>query len=163
MIIIIRGPINSGKTSCLEKIKENSKNPYGFLIKKAFHCEIYIGQYIFDIRTGKSVPFTYIEGFLPENTAVWSKYMSYCLTLQGYKFADSIVENAIKEAPGVIIADEFGPMELDGKGLWPLFENLLRFEKSNDTRLYISIRDECYEEAAKKMKLKDRELTEIKV
>ena len=144
MIIIITGPVNSGKTTrLLSRYQACKPDADGFAITKAFHNGVWIGQDLLHLATGKSSPFSYLLPHLPPGAAVAVQVGQYAILNDGLAEAWAIAGSATERRVKTVFTDEFGPVELQGMGLWPVFEHLARYAASGDRRLCIAVRQTC--------------------
>jgi len=122
MIIILTGPVNSGKTTLLKRVVEELRKQNfsldGFLSEAVVHAQEKIGYNLLDLKLNKSLPFIRKSGHKD-----WQKIGPYFFIPQGLAWANQVIRRS-KEAE-ILIVDEIGPLELSGKGLWPVLEKAL--------------------------------------
>jgi nucleoside-triphosphatase THEP1 len=153
MIYIITGPIGSGKSSRLVEIYNNIGGGDGFYNQRMFENGACIGQNLTELKSGDSAPLTRIIGHVPLNWNEAYRYKNYSFSFDGFKFAEKIIEKALKTSLPVFI-DEIGPLELRKKGLYNSFAKLLRSDKN----IYAVIRDACLEKALAKFHISNYSL-----
>jgi len=122
MILILTGPIHSGKTSLLKRVArelEDRKIPVdGFLSESVNKGGEILGYDLYDIQNKRSFPFIRKEG---ENG--WEKIGAFVFLPSGLRKAKRIISN---HSPSKwLFVDEIGPLELSEKGLWPAFKHTL--------------------------------------
>lgn len=116
MIWILSGPVHSGKTSLLRKLagewKEDGIAFDGYLTPAVVVGGQTIGYDWFDLKTESLLPFLRTSG-----QAHWQRVGPF------FFIPETLGEAKRKIAPGegrgVLIVDEVGPLELQGKGVWP--------------------------------------------
>ncbi len=121
MIFILSAPVHSGKTTWLSQVvtelKKHNRLCKGILSYAVFDDDKRIGYDIENIETGKRQPFIrrvgYDVGF--DDVDVY---------LGEYHFRSVVIEEVnrmLKEAVNadVVIIDEIGPLELQGRGFFP--------------------------------------------
>ncbi|NIM57696.1 MAG: DUF2478 domain-containing protein [Candidatus Aminicenantes bacterium] len=115
MIIILTGPVHSGKTTLLRKVvQELKKQKYrvdGFLSEAVWKKEETVGYDLFDLKTERSIPFIRKAG-----EKEWQKIGPYFFIPEGLAEAEKIILRGKKA--DILVVDEVGPLELSGKGFW---------------------------------------------
>lgn len=147
MIYIVTGPVNSGKSTRLLSIYNNTKNGDGFYLKKTFKGSVYTGQEIIRLSSGIKMPFSYLADFMPE---VWDeayRYKHYSFSRAALKFAEDIIAENFNPS----YLDEIGPIELAGEGFYNIFIKLLKTNKD----IYTVVRYECLSDIIKKFNIKN--------
>ena len=116
MIFILTGPVHSGKTSLLkslvERLKRNRIPMRGFLSLAAYEGNQHLGYDLFDLEEKSMSPFIRKSGLQD-----WQKVGEYYFIPEVLGLACKIIEEC--RPPHLLIVDEVGPLELQGKGLWP--------------------------------------------
>ncbi len=122
MIFILTGPVHSGKTTFLNKVihvlKKKGVKIDGFLSKVVGKREETQGYDLFDLNEEKSIPYIRREG-----EKGWQKIGSFLFIPQGLADAEKIILRGKDSC--ILIIDEIGPLELEGKGLWPALKNVI--------------------------------------
>lgn len=122
MVIILTGPVNSGKTTLLrravEELRKQNFNLDGFLSDAVVHAKKKIGYNLLDLKMNRSIPFIRKSGHKD-----WQKVGPYFFIPEGLAWANQVIRRS-SEAE-ILIVDEIGPLELSGKGLWPVLEKVL--------------------------------------
>ena len=142
MINIVTGKRNSGKTTHLKNFYEKSQKGAGFLSIKIFDNQSqHIGYNLLNLKTKIEVPFIRQIQHIPE---IWNekyKFGTYSFSIDGFKFAESIINNCQEEP---IFIDEIGLLEIsEKKGFFNLLINNIHKD------IYFSIRDIYIEDAKK--------------
>lgn len=123
MIHILTGRVDSGKTALIEQVINNldplKKRFSGFLTKKVYEGDQFIGYDLFDLKQREACPF--IRMTLPAGKEQIGRFY----------FLPSGLEKAIRiilrhQIIDYLIVDEVGPLELAGRGLWPALSQQLR-------------------------------------
>ena len=122
MLFILTGPIHSGKTTLLKKVVKELKDQQhridGFLSEVVIkNCEIF-GYDLFDLREKRSIPFLRKKG-----EEGWENIGSYFFMPQSLEKANNIILRSKED--DLLIVDEVGPLELEGKGLWPVLKKVI--------------------------------------
>ncbi len=116
MILVLTGPVHAGKTSFLKNLlpvlRAQGVPVSGYLSPAVLKRGQLSGYDLFDIKTGKSVPFLRRQG-----RAGWQRVGPYYFLPSGLQAA----QNTILSCPAGewLIVDEVGPQELAGRGVWP--------------------------------------------
>lgn len=122
MIFILTGPIHSGKTTLLKKVvqelKEQKHRVDGFLSETVWEKEEIVGYDLFDLKKDRAIPFIRRKG-----EKEWQKVGSYFFIPQSLAEAENIILSG-KEAD-ILVVDEVGPLELSGKGFWPVLKQVI--------------------------------------
>lgn len=147
MIYIITGPVNSGKSTYLLSLYNRSKIGDGFYLKKLFDGQTYIGQEIICLSTNISMPFSYLHNYIPTNWDEAYRYDKYSFSLSAFAYARNISDSYADP----FFLDELGPLEIQNKGLYDIFNKLLA--ANND--IYVVIRDNCLSDIINKFDLKN--------
>lgn len=147
MMYIITGPVNSGKSTRLLSIYNNTKNGDGFYLKKTFKGSLYTGQEIIRLSSGIKMPFSYLADFIPEYWDEACRYKNYSFSRAALKFAEDIFAENFNPA----FLDELGPIELAGEGFYDIFNNLLKTNKD----IYAVVRYECLFDIINKFDIKN--------
>jgi nucleoside-triphosphatase THEP1 len=122
MILVLAGPVHSGKTSLLRHLLpdlEALEVPVcGYLSLAVRSDGEIIGYDLFDIKKGRSLPFLRTEG-----EDAWQKVGPYFILPSGLKAAEAAI---LGRKPGErLIVDEVGPLEFSGQGVWPALSRAL--------------------------------------
>ncbi len=122
MIFILTGEVGSGKTALLKKIVAELQfrgvQIDGFLSERIKDGDETAGYDLFDLRKRTRIPFLRRNG-----RDGWQKVGTYYVLPAGLAEAKSIIGRS--GSPGLLIIDEAGPLELEGKGVWPSLGQVL--------------------------------------
>jgi iron complex transport system ATP-binding protein len=134
MIIIVTGPIHSGKTTFVLKLTDWMFNqeliPFGYVSPAVFENDSRAGYDLLELKTQQRFPLLRKKG----NPGM-PRIGAYFFIPSGLELASQI----ISDCPGnICIIDEIGPKELEGGGLWPPISKRL---KSGPTNILFVIRD----------------------
>ncbi len=157
MIVIITGKIDSGKTSRLLSVYNESKAGDGFVIKKVYEHNNNIGQDIVRLSTGDNKPFSLKKSLVPRHWDEVYSYGPYSFSVQGFLFANSIITDAIQMSYEPLYIDEIGPLELQEKG----FSDILLLALASKKNLYITVRDTCLQAVIRKFDIHQFEVINI--
>jgi len=115
-VLVLTGPVHSGKTSFLVGAAAiwhlAGLNVGGFLNKSLLDRGKIMGYDLFDLRGGESVPFLRAGG-RPD----WQRVGRFSLLPGGLERAESILVRDL--GADILVVDEVGPLELAGLGIWP--------------------------------------------
>jgi nucleoside-triphosphatase THEP1 len=122
MILVLTGPVHSGKTSLLRRLLPDFKAlaiPLcGYLSPAIGGDWDVLGYDLLEVGTGRSLPFLRTAG-----EAGWQRVGPYFLLPGGLEAAESSIRSW---KPGeVLIVDEVGPLEFSGRGVWPALSKML--------------------------------------
>ena len=132
---ILTGPVHSGKTSLLDSLSREAERRsvrfQGFLSPAVWEEGKHIGYDLLTLPERRSFPFLRKEG-LPNRQSVGPYY----LAPEALEAALGLIR-AGAAAP-LLIVDEIGPLELEGKGVWPALEDV--FSRPPE-KMLLTIRD----------------------
>ncbi|MCK4329193.1 hypothetical protein KAX02_05070 [candidate division WOR-3 bacterium] len=158
MVCLIIGEINQGKTQKILSVYNRKKQGDGFITRKLFKNNTFIGYEIVRLSTEKSVPFAYMRDYAPSEWDEIYKYGPYTFSRKAFTFAENIVDEIIKKRINPIFIDEVGPLELQGKGFFRTLKEVLNTEKD----IYITVRDHCVDEVIKKFNIRKYDVIKLK-
>lgn len=122
MIFILTGPVNSGKTTFLKRVIEELKRQKfkldGFLSEAILENQEKIGYDLLDLGSERIIPFIRKSG-----RQDWPRIGPFFFIPEGLSWAKKIILRS-REAE-ILVVDEIGPLELSGKGLWPVLEKVI--------------------------------------
>ncbi|MFM6926090.1 MAG: nucleoside-triphosphatase [Ferruginibacter sp.] len=140
-IYIFSRPIRSGKTTELLEWSNLQKNIAGILMPDINGC-----RKIFNIHTKEVFEAECIDPAITDAplTAV-GKFHFYTAA---FEKGNSIVQQAFNQAPGWLIIDEAGKLELKGQGFYPAVADAVKLYSNKDRQgnLLITVRDSLCEE-----------------
>lgn len=121
MILILTGPVHSGKTSFLQKlvleVKEQGCRVDGYLSIAIFKDKELIGYDLFDLKDEKASPFLRRDGAMS-----WEKVGPYFFVPKALEQAKrKIINHSSKD---FLFVDELGPLEIQGGGIWPALQEI---------------------------------------
>ncbi len=152
-IFIFSQPIHSGKTTQLLHWCNQQKNVTGILMP-----DIDGKRKILDLETKEL--FT-IEcdnpSDSPEELITVGKYHFYATA---FKKANTILLSALSRNPQLLVIDEVGKLELEGKGFYPGVKKAIEDHEKKliSTQLILVVREGLYDEAVNFFKIKDHTL-----
>ena len=148
-IFIVCGPVGGGKTTftrnITEFLKDQDINSEGILSERIMAGSKTTGYDIVDIATGKREIFLREDGNSGEETI--GKFYIYSA---GLETGRSILGALVSEKTGIVIIDEVGFMELQGRGWYNSISELL--DKSPN-HILMTVRDKYVDEVKKKWNL----------
>lgn len=146
MTYMLTGPVHSGKTSFLQELtqtwKEKGFNLDGFLSVAQWQDKKHIGYDLFDLKNEQSIPFIRKTGH-----PGWTSTGPYFFIPQGLRKAGHIINRGYNAS--LLVVDEIGPLEMEGKGLWPALKKVIF---SKQCRILLVVRNNILGEIKKKLK-----------
>jgi nucleoside-triphosphatase THEP1 len=122
MIFILTGEVGSGKTTLLKKIVAELKlrgvKIDGFLSDRITDGEETVGYDLFDLKKRTRIPLLRRNG-----RSGWQKVGPYFVLPAGLAEAVRIIGRSASDE--LLVIDEAGPLELEGKGCWPALSQRL--------------------------------------
>jgi nucleoside-triphosphatase THEP1 len=100
------------------QLKKQNIKVAGFLSLYTEEKDQFIGYDLFDLIQGTRIPFIRKEG-----QKAWQKIGPYCFIPESLEHAQNIILRSTKA--DICFIDEVGPLELEGKGLWPALKQVL--------------------------------------
>ena len=154
MIKIITGDRDSGKTSYLKYLVEDSKFFNGFLESKIFDENgKFMGYDLIDIETGEKFEF-----ITTDMNREGRKLDKFIIIEEGIKKGKEIILKGIDKNK-ILVVDEVGQLEIDGK----LFHDEIVKAIKSGIEMYVTVRKELINEFIKKYELDSREYTFIRM
>jgi len=154
MIKIITGDRDSGKTSYLKYLVEDSKFFNGFLESKKFDKDgKFTGYNLIDIETGESFEF-----ITTDMTREGRKLDKFVIIEEGIRKGKEIILKGIDKNK-ILVVDEVGQLEIEGK----LFHDEIVKAIKSGIEMYVTVRKELTNEFIKKYDLDSREYTFIRM
>ncbi len=137
---VLTGPVHSGKTTCLQKtcalLSGRGIGLGGYLSEAVFENGVQAGYDLVSLKNGVKNAFIRKEG-----EPGWMKTGSFFFIPAGIEMAAKIILQGAKS--DVLVVDEAGPLELEGKGVWPA---LSRAISQGSAELLLVIRTRKLEE-----------------
>ena len=121
-VIVVHGPIGSGKTATCIEIAERAPSGVtvaGVITRRVFEGGNVVGYDCVDLSTGEAFPLVRLAGELDDPDWLPLYLQKYVFSTSGFKRANEVLE-ASAAAPGefrLIFVDEFGRLEARGGGL----------------------------------------------
>jgi nucleoside-triphosphatase THEP1 len=143
-LIIVNGPIDSGKTCWCSELAAANPECAGVLLLKVFLRGERIGYDALNLSAGERIPFARIGGHESPGWIAGERVGPFSISAAALQAANAWLIEAAAE-PVDIIIDEIGPLELSGRGLSPGLRAVLASSLSR--KLYVVIRSECVEAA----------------
>jgi nucleoside-triphosphatase THEP1 len=109
------------------------------------------------LSTGESEVFSMKEGFIPYSWEEEYRYDIYRFSKKGMDFARRITDDIINQDIDPVFIDEIGPLELQKKGLYDIFSQILR----KRTRVYVSVRNSCLAHTIKFFNIHNYKIIEV--
>lgn len=122
MVFLLIGQVHAGKTNFLKKFVlklEKEKVPLdGFLSESIREGNEILGYNLFELKTKKRFPF-----IRPYGNEDWERIGPFFFIPQTLERARGII--LASRAADLLIVDEVGPLEIEGKGFWPALQKVL--------------------------------------
>jgi len=152
-VIVITGPVQSGKTTLLMRIFKDRQDVYGFL------CPDLEGQrYFFDLGTKQWMEFE-VKG-TPDFTDTFT-VGKYSFRSEVFSLAKHMIDQAFIHSGSFFIIDEIGKLELKGQGLEPELSKMLHERAPFNKTLILVVRDYLLDEAIIRYNLYDINIIHI--
>jgi len=137
-VYIFSGPVHSGKTTRLRDWLKN-KNAAGILSPV-----IRNKRYLLDIDTNEKRQLELEESSISANTTIIGKYV---FKNSVFEWGCKVIIDSISRSYTWLIIDEFGPLELSGKGFAPAISSIFSAEMDlRDTNILFVIREKLVSE-----------------
>jgi len=154
-VFVITGAVGSGKTSCLQylisTLKKHNLSVSGFYSLRKMSNGITTGYEIVNVSTGLKTRFLHIAGNQSQE-----KVGKYYIHDEGFTAAKGAT---LSNDSKLLILDEIGKLELDGKG----FASILKYVLKNHVgSVLISIREEILYELIKKFEFEPAEVINVR-
>ena len=135
-LILWVGPKHSGKTCALgdlaEAIRERGYTIGGFLAPSIYREKQLVGFDILELSSGR-------RARLAERKPKGRDVVGFAFRDEGVHLGRQVLQSAIQSPVDLVVVDEFGPLELDGRGWRGEVDLLLA---SNSGVLLLVVRDE---------------------
>jgi nucleoside-triphosphatase THEP1 len=122
MILVLTGPVHSGKTSLLRKLVNDLKGRGvrvdGFLSFAVVRSRERLGYDLFDLKSDKAIPFIRKKG-----QRNWQRIGAFFFIPEALEKAQQKVLDS--SGDDFLIIDEVGPLETQGRGIWPALSEAL--------------------------------------
>jgi len=125
MVTLVTGPVQSGKSTTLQKLADTYPMAGGFCCPKQIQNGEHIGYLIRSIATAESVPFAVLQTDKPVGWREVDTIGPWSFSETGFAFATSIIRDCWDRNRHPIFVDEIGPLELLDRGFATLFRKLL--------------------------------------
>lgn len=136
----------------VSELKEQNLKIDGFLSEVVLKNKKRVGYDLFDLREERSFPFIRTKG-----EKGWEKIGSFFFIPQSLAKAKNIILRS-KEVD-VLVVDEVGPQELEGKGLWPALKQVIFLPKK---RSLLVVRKNVLNDFLEMVKEKEVKIFDVK-
>jgi nucleoside-triphosphatase THEP1 len=155
-IIIITGSVGEGKTSYVKNMiglfPKYDIKPGGFISERVMEKSHTTGYDIVNIETGKR------DVFLRENNCGPDKIGRYNICQEGLSAGNNILRSVVHFRDILVIIDEVGRLELDGKG-WA--EGLKELIDKSMNNILITVRNSFVEDVTIKFGIRDAVIVNV--
>lgn len=125
--IVIRGEIGSGKTTLASglagKLKDSGVKVSGILTLKRIGPQGVEGYDVMDISSGRKLPFLSLAG--SDTSEESDRIGRFIIHKEGLNLGLEVLASAVSESSQVIIIDEAGKLELEGRGWDRVIKNIV--------------------------------------
>lgn len=126
---ILSGPIGSGKTTCAYTVAKRLNSAgivVGGIVSPGIDAEgKRIGYNSIDLLSGQEVPFARLKNLVDKPSPDDILIGRWIIFQQSLSFCEKAILQAIEAKVSLIVIDEVGPLELQGRGLKPVLDKAL--------------------------------------
>lgn len=141
-IFVITGGVHKGKTTflteLLERLFEENLKIAGFICPGFFKDGERSGFNLVNIVDGNQLPLATIE-----EKQGWFKFHRFYFNPEAFHVGETWIREALSLQTDILVIDEVGPMELQGKGWW---DTLKIIEKRYDIAQIWIVREQLIQE-----------------
>jgi len=136
-VIIVYGPIGSGKTTTCLELAERARSDVtvaGVITKRVFRGEEVVGYDCIDLSTGEAFPLVRLAGKLDDPDWLPLYLEKFVFSTSGFQRANEVLRTSVASFghPRLIFVDEFGRLEARGEGLLRGVEGVLGDLRGSD-------------------------------
>ncbi len=136
-VIIVYGPIGSGKTTTCLELAERARSDVtvaGVITKRVFRGEEVIGYDFIDLSSGEAFPLVRLAGDLDDPDWLPLYLEKFVFSTSGFQRANEVLRTSVAsfEQARLIFVDEFGRLEARGEGLLRGIEGVLGDLRGSD-------------------------------
>lgn len=142
MVYIISGPIDSGKSTRMAAFYQNCHRCQadGLISRKIYMGSTFIGYELIRLSNGETRLLALLARHYLGQFEERFNYGHYVFSRSAFAFGEQALEEMLEDGNiKYIFLDEIGPIELEGRGFWRVFQRLLK----SDKHLFIVVRSEC--------------------
>lgn len=152
MINIINGDVGSGKTTQLINAYNTYGRGDGYALVRVETKGVYTGQDIVRLSDKRFMPFSRVEGYIPDGWKKGETYERFSFSKEGMDFAKQIIWSIVKERKEIAYIDEIGPLEFSGGGVSKEFSLLVRTVGT----VFVTVRDSLLPQFLSKYIIRNR-------
>jgi nucleoside-triphosphatase THEP1 len=149
-LMILSGPIRSGKSSRLFEFYKNRENTAGII-----SLVINNKRYLYSIRTKEK---KLLEADAAESDTNVINVGKYNFSKEVFAWGRKILEYDLKHKPSLIIIDEIGPLELLGEGLAPPAFEIVNESLADKQKVLVVVRESLVKKFLERVHLKDTDV-----
>lgn len=150
-LMILTGPINSGKSTRLYNLFKDRKNTSGIIT-----LLIDNKKYLYSISTKEKKLLEMDIIGDDENNIV--KVGKYIFNKKVFQWGQKILASDLIENPELIVIDEIGPLELSGNGLAPTAFQIINSALAGNQKILVVVRDKLLKEFIDYLKLRKEDM-----
>lgn len=158
MVNIVTGSINSGKTSKLVRLYNDSQRGDGFVAIKNMKGNIVLGYDVMQLSNRQKQPLVRRKDNLTIDWQECCEIGPYSFSKNALDYVEKTLRQLVKEKASPIYLDEIGPLELNDLCFHNIFKELLE----EDCELYVSVRQESLNVVVEKYQIREKRLIHIK-
>jgi nucleoside-triphosphatase THEP1 len=159
VIYILSGPVGVGKTTFLEGMVVLARgldpNFDGFLSPRVIEDGRTAGYDLLDLKTETRIPLLRRSG-----DESWLRTGPYRMLPDGLAAGEAIIRRSF--VSNLLIVDEIGPLEFEGRGFWPALKDALEEGRSRKGPVLVVIRSRLVRDLRKKFSGHPSEVIEFK-
>ncbi|HCF49006.1 MAG TPA: hypothetical protein DER60_01905 [Syntrophomonas sp.] len=142
MVFIICGPINSGKSTRMAAYYHDChrRKADGLISRKLYKGSTFVGYELTRLSNGEKRLLALLNDYYRDQFEECFSFGPYVFSGAAFEFGEKVLEEMLDDDNlKYIFLDEIGPIELEGRGFWRVFQRLL----NSDKHLFIGVRDQC--------------------
>lgn len=135
-ILVYTGPVQSGKTSRLLSFIRN-RNDIGGILSLLIDGK----KYLYDISSGER---KLLEADTFDEEGNVYEVGKYKFKAEVFKWGRDILKKASAQKYNLILIDEIGPLELEGRGLSPVADEIISNYRTCIPKIFIVVRESLF-------------------
>lgn len=152
MINVISGETQSGKTTRLVGFYNEWRRGDGYALVTVETNGIYTGQDIVRLSDKQYMPFSRVQGFIPEDWDEGETFDRFSFSQKGMNFAKDIMLSIVKKRLPVAFIDDIGPLEISGHGVHKEFSLIIRAVPT----VFVTVRNDILPQFVSKYIFRDK-------
>ena len=157
MIHIVTGKMNSGKSTKLGSIYNQTQQGDGFISVKRMHYDKVHGYEIIKLSSKEFNPLVIREEFSHQNMKIACQIGPYLFMEDTLRHVEQEIESMINNKVSPLFLDEIGQLELYDQ----CFDNIFRKMVESNAELYITVREDLVQQVIDKYQIKEVDIITI--